>query len=551
MGILKRLAQRARERTFDFTRDTRGNVTIITTVTLVTMLVTVGGAIDLLNYEVTRKKAQSALDRGVLAASSTAQGMIDGASASERETQAREIVEAYFEAANIKFPANAKVTLLEDDPNTAEDETGTGIYRRVSASGGLPVPTRFLSLIDIDQFDVPVASTAAERDQDIEISLVMDISPSMVLQKVTVNGEKKTRFEALQDAAENFFSTVLANQAARERTSINLIPFAGSVSVGRNMFDHLIGSGTREHHFSSCFAFDDNDYTETKTVYDDATGENKTVKTNEVVNFSSSMQFDHFGGHEINTNWRSLGVQPYFCPTHYNDMDTDRSFDSKPTGKDWDNTRVDNRSSITYLENDPEVLTDIVKAYQPFFATATHVGIKWGLTLLDPGFRDTLQRANTSFSGNTANAFDSEFTDRPVDFQSQGSEKILIVMADGETTSEYKVNGSCSSIKSGGGYTSRKVAHSHDANFRCVQLAYGSDRNDTKFDDICEAARTNGVRVFTIAFGASLSSDTTTRLKSCATSSADFYAVSNDIGAAFDAIAGRIQLLKLVSERGM
>ena len=90
----------------------------------------------------------------------------------------------------------------------AAGEDGTLIGRRVSANYDLAVDTFFMPLIGIDTLGTTNAGTAEQKVQNVEISLVVDISGSM-------NG---TRLADLKTSAKDLLQVGHRKPAAKPAT---------------------------------------------------------------------------------------------------------------------------------------------------------------------------------------------------------------------------------------------------------------------------------------------------------------------------------------------
>ncbi|WP_434613612.1 hypothetical protein [Tabrizicola sp. M-4] len=95
--------------------------------------------------------------------------------------------------------------------------------RSVEVKGKIPVETMFMGASGVDVIDVGGRSVAEQRATNIEIVMVLDVSGSMAGSKMT----------ALKSAAKNFVSTVLANNT--NRISIAIVPYNGQVNLGPSL----------------------------------------------------------------------------------------------------------------------------------------------------------------------------------------------------------------------------------------------------------------------------------------------------------------------------
>jgi len=321
----------------------------MTAILFVPMALMAGGAIDLVAQERQRVALQNALDRGVLAA------------ASLNQTQDPKTLIKSFLA---EVPDAASATL---DVN---EEKKTN-YRKVSATATFNYGTVFMRLANINALPVSAVAAAQESRQNLELSLVLDISGSML-----DNGG----MTQLRPAAKSFLAAVLKDDT-KDFTSVNLIPFAGGVNIGDKVFDYLAGSSyTRRHTKSSCFEM-------LSTDFDAGTP-----------TWSARDQFPHFTFYNYNVS----GKQPWWCAT--------------------------SSASVAYMSNDLKDLQARVDALQPFDGTGTAYGMKWAELLLNPSMKPTFKAIADK---GLANTIPSVFSDRPASLTDGTTLKFIVLMTDG------------------------------------------------------------------------------------------------------------------------
>lgn len=185
-----------------------GSITIYSTMMLVLMLAITGASVDIMYQESVRVELQATLDRAVLAAADL-----------DQQQDPVAVVNDYV----------AKAGLSES--LTSVTATPVGNDRVVSAAADLSLASLFLQISGFQQLPVNVSSVAEERIANVEISLALDISGSMRF---------NDRIENLRPAATGFVEKVLSedNQGI---TTLNLIPFAGQVNPGDEMFAYFRG----------------------------------------------------------------------------------------------------------------------------------------------------------------------------------------------------------------------------------------------------------------------------------------------------------------------
>ncbi|WP_323784976.1 TadE/TadG family type IV pilus assembly protein [Thalassovita sp.] len=189
------------------------------------MLMVAGIGIDLMRYERDRAKLQNTLDRAVLAAADM-----------DQTADANSVVTDYFTKAGIaEYLTNVSV------------EEGLG-YKSVNATAQSHLSTNFLSLVGINELTAPASGGAAESIGSVEISLVLDVSGSM---------GSNSRLARLKPAAIEFVDAIL-DASSSGTASISIIPYAMQVNAGRSILEEY--TTTAEHDYSHCVNFNDDQF---------------------------------------------------------------------------------------------------------------------------------------------------------------------------------------------------------------------------------------------------------------------------------------------------
>lgn len=324
---------------------------------LIPMTLCAGGAVDLLRHEQIRVALQDSLDRGVLAAA-----------ALNQPNSARSTIEGYLKT--VSFGTPIALTVTEDRQINS---------RRVAATAMVAYPTTFLGLAGIRTLTVPAKASAQETRQNVEMSLVLDISGSMYDNQGMVQ---------LKPAAKNFVDAVL-KEDTRAVTSVSIVPFAGQVNLGEGVFDYLASQKNqpqnwkydRRHRLSSCFEMLDTDFGSAGMPF-----------------WPDRDQVPHFTFYNLN----STGKKPWWCPT--------------------------DDASISYLSNDPVYLKKRIDALQPFDGTGTAYAMKWAQLLLDPAMQSTV----TAIANRKLAPVPTSFVGRPAAFNDPDTLKFLVLMTDGQ-----------------------------------------------------------------------------------------------------------------------
>lgn len=247
--MLKRARSAWSGRLNRFRRDEDGSMILFGLFLLILMLMASGLAIDTMRAEYTRTTIQNTLDRAVLAAADLNQ-----------TEDARSVVIDYFDKAGMAQYLNADSIVV-----THSTAAGQLSFRRVSATASTEVDTLFMSMLGVDRIVSGGASTAEEGITDLEISLVVDVSGSMGWS----SSSGSTKIYELREAAKDFSYYMQCNPNAERnsnepctvedgKVSISLVPYAEQVTVGSTLLDKL--NVSNEHQSSDCVTFSGSEF---------------------------------------------------------------------------------------------------------------------------------------------------------------------------------------------------------------------------------------------------------------------------------------------------
>jgi|GEM_PF-2164243 len=507
-------------------REEAGSMTIFIAVMFTTMIGVAGIAVDIARFEAGRTELQAHLDNCTLSA------------ASLRQTEAPSVVlDACMAAAKL----DGKYTIK------TSNEVDTITYRRLDATGEMNMNTMFMKIFGVDDLGLAVSAAAEERVPFVEVSLVLDVSGSM----------KGSRLEKLIPAAQDFVDDLLlANDEENpNRVSISLIPYNSQVSAGKRLLSMVYGGYTPLHDNSYCVGWDAASFSDT--------------------GFSSFQmtQFTHSGYQNVGTNWNNHLVgyldQPY-CRTN-------------PNGQ------------ILPFSNNAAALKAQIGALKAFGPTSIDIGVKWGAALLDPSAQAVLAQLASPYQvdpqtgqfvvdpqtgtpvvvEDQTQSVDMGFIGRPVAYDDEETLKALVVMTDGENTTEYHIKNKYRGNGGSGVYykaSDDKYSFSYQWGSSWKQLSWddmwakvpvytyaqhkgggwwsyqtyniGNWEKNNRLSSICNAAKAKGVKIFGIAYSAT--GNGKAALENCATDSFYYDASETSISDTFDEIGGVIEKLKLV-----
>ena len=350
-----------------FASDEDGAVLVFSLVLFILMVMMGGFAVDLMRYETTRTTLQNTLDRSTLAAASLSQSLDPEA-----------VVRDYFTKAG-----------MAEYLTTVNVSKGLN-FREVNANAKADTKPFFLHMIGIDQFDAFGASTAEQRIDNFEISLVLDVSGSM-------SGMKLAN---LKTAAKDFVDTVLLSDPEK-RIAISIVPYNAQVNLGSVLRSKYTVSHDNGLAASNCLEVPDAMYgapgiSNTTPIplmaHADISG--STDRTNAPLSTTDSGALPNFGG--------------VHCKTTQNNI-------------------------VRLPSQNIALLKSQIDGLQASGNTSIMAGMKWGLALLDPQARPMFAALIA------ANAMPGKLESRPFNYDDPESTKVIVLMTDGEHVSHTYV----------------------------------------------------------------------------------------------------------------
>lgn len=257
-------------------------------------------------------------------------------------------------------------------------------FRTVSATARIASDPLFMSAVGVNSLSAPAAGTAEERIANVEISLVLDISGSMGWNNKIGN---------LRDAARSFVDTVIQEEGGG-LTTVSIVPYNATVNLGSTLAQYFTLSD--EHDYSRCAIFPTSAFT--------------------TLGISRSLELERLGHFDPNTrNWPTTEISSPWCPT-----------------SDY--------GAIVVHEEDAAVLRAHIDSLNAGGNTAIDLGMKWGIALLDPSSQGLV--ADMIADGHIT----PDAENRPAAFDDREAMKILVLMTDGENTTQFDLR---SQVKNG------------------------------------------------------------------------------------------------------
>lgn len=543
-----------------FRRDEDGSLIIFGLYMFVCMMIISGLAVDTMRAEYQRTKVQYTTDRCILAAASVKQSL-----------SAQNICDDYFAKAGMAGMAPT-TTVLEGDN-----------FRRVSAKyapDNVPtIDTIFMSesfrdLLEtrdgpdaggVNQLGTFASGVAVDGVDKVEISLVLDVSGSMTYRSAS----GQTKLKDLQDAAGEFIDTLMLDSPEDDTYSISVVPYATQVSVGANLLSKY--AVTNEHNYSHCADFQAADFTTTE------------------VNPADPLQrTGHF--HPWNNPYKNkddnISWQNRPCPTIASrailplsgDIDELKDYidnfqasgnTSTDLGIKWGAALLDPSAKdvVTALISDGDV--DAKFSDRPYEYSATN-NLKVIVVMTD-GANTSQYLLDSDVSSGLSNVWHRKESyyhrrrgwrerDRYVIYNENrwGSDKYY--HPEPESTGwgtwrsapnhadfvqlTYPELYDHASVRYVARYLMDPAGYNYSYWRYGVYSTVGQGPKDVRMDDVCTAAKDNGMLIFTIGF--EVSNSNATKLSECATTAGHFFRVEGvEISEAFASIAAQLHRLRL------
>lgn len=530
-----------------FAVDEGGSLVIFGLFVLILMLAAAGLGVDFMRMEAQRTRLQATLDRAVLAAASLDQPL-----------DADDVVLDYFARAGLGDYITA------DDVHSNELTTS----RRVSATAHMDMGTTFLRFAGINELGVPAAGAAEETAGETEISLVLDVSGSMGSWS-----SGSTKIAILRTAATQFVNIVMCNPSDPTETenctvtdgtvSVNLIPYAEQVLAGEALLDQF--SVSNEHDYSSCVTFAASDFSTTAitmqqplqrtghfdpwsnskkdasdwTCPPDAWREISPVNGNaaSLRTRIAALNADGNTSIDVGMKWASALLDPEARPAISALAATggvSADFDDRPIA--WDNARVKKvivlmtdgvNTSQHYLYDNsrsgPSLVWKAASSERYSIYRPSYNKYYWAET---GTWEDHPYGAGTeSVCGWVQNGWLWSYQCNDVPEDEGGA--VQLTFPELWAKKPWAWYDSFSWLPSPGSY-------------------YGTSTKNTRLQAICDAAKDQNIRVFTVGF--EVTSSSATVLRNCASAETDYFNVAgNGLTTAFAQIARQITKLRLVN----
>lgn len=400
LAKLRKTRQALRATSCSFAKEESGSLAVFALFLFMLMVMMGGIAVDLMRYEGMRTSLQNTLDRATLASAALSQRL-----------NPEDVVTDYFDKAGLAEYLTA-VSVAE------------GLnYREVVADARAATNPFFLHMIGIDEMDAPGHSKAEQRMTNVEIVLVLDVSGSMT----TVSANNLTRLVNLKNAAKEFVDTVLSSDA-EDRISIAIVPFNGQVNLGPTL--------RARYNFQN----------------------NHNVANVDCVDLPASVYTET--GMSTQLGLPMTAHADTYSPTYKVASYVDRlsSNDATPVNANrW--CPPSSANTVMMHSHDISALQAKINSLTAIGATSINAGMKWGMTLIDPGTQGVVSHFIN------IGAVPSMFDGRPFEFTDPETMKIIVLMTDGEHFAEERIKDNFKSGVTGANGTHAIYKSPYDGNF--------------------------------------------------------------------------------------
>lgn len=248
-------------------------------------------------------------------------------------------------------------------------------HRTVEAAAEHSLSANFLTLLGVENLHTSGIATAEERIANVEISMVLDISGSM---------GSNNKIGNLRNAATEFVETVI-KESDSGLTTVNVVPYNATVNLGSTVASYY--NLEDSHDYSNCAIFPSSAF--------------NTVTLNPASELKRLAHFDL---------WST-------------------STSSTPSFRSW--CADDDYGAIVVHSSDEDALKAHIASLGADGNTAIDLGMKWGVALLDPSSRPVVNgMINDGLVVGAASG-------RPADYTAVDAIKIVVLMTDGENTTQY------------------------------------------------------------------------------------------------------------------
>lgn len=454
---------RGRQRLASFARDTAGDVAIMFGLMTMAMFMLIGAAVDIGRWLNARDQTIAAIDAAVLAAGRALQ--TNGGNQADAIAMAK----VYYQEAT-----KNRLVVKNDNVSFSVVDNGTA----VQATGNAEINTPFMRLAGVNELPL-LKATQAEHSKSVlavggnaelnlEIAMMLDVSGSM--------GEG-SKLQDMKDAASDLVDIVVWNDQSQFKSRVSVVPFSADVRPPEAQAQGgLLGL------LNSLLSL-------------------VTPPTNSSWPASRS--------YNSKTYTRTACVGERMSTEKYTDVLPAANKYTTPVYTRGGSCSIAASGAVLPLTNDKTALKGKINSLVAQGGTAGHVGTAWAYYMLSPKWSSIVPSAA-----------------QPVAYNTPKTNKIAILMSDGEYNYTYGSNGIATDTTGSNG---------------------NSATSATQAVAICNQMKQQNIEVYTVGFDLGGNQTAINTLKNCATDASKAYNADNgdQLKAAFRDIALKVSSLYL------
>jgi Flp pilus assembly protein TadG len=496
-------------------RNVCGNTLVIVAFAMMPLIAMVGSGLDMARAYVARDRLQQACDAGSLAA----RRLLSGATLTTAvETEAK----TYF---NFNFP-QASFGTAAFTPVVTVPSIGT-----VKITASTTIPTTIMKLFGFSTMNLSTTCSATQDFVGTDIMLVLDMSGSMNCPTSRPNdacGEVEqsgSKMQALRDASESLYDTLKSAQDQLHANNLRLrygfVPYNATVNVGKQVYaenpNYIRNSAPYQSRTITTGWFG------ASANYGQLTLDTSSFKTGALVNTpgsypSSKSRWAGCIEERQTDNVTIDGGSATTAPASAWDLDVNMlpTVDSSRWAPWWPEAEFDpgtggqytaskycasTASRLKEYYDDKASYMAYINSLKPLGGTYHDIGVIWGARFISP---------DGIFASATPETNDPTDPDNPKKLRGFSVRKYMIFMTDGDMSPYLDVY-----TTYGAEERDKRVLGSSTGT--TTQLAAEQlQRHLQRFRMACNAAKSQGIQLYVIAFSTTLTTD----MENCATTKA-------------------------------
>jgi Flp pilus assembly protein TadG len=496
-------------------RNVCGNTLVIVAFAMMPLIAMVGSGLDMARAYVARDRLQQACDAGSLAA----RRLLSGATLTTAvETEAK----TYF---NFNFP-QASFGTAAFTPVVTVPSIGT-----VKITASTTIPTTIMKLFGFSTMNLSTTCSATQDFVGTDIMLVLDMSGSMNCPPSRPNDacgeieQSGSKMQALRDASESLYDTLKSAQDQLHANNLRLrygfVPYNATVNVGKQVYaenpNYIRNSAPYQSRTIT------NWYGNVYANYSQVTLDTSSFKTGALVNTPGTYPStrSRWAGciEERQTDNLAIdGGVATTAPASAWDLDVNMlpTADASRWAPWWPEAEFDPDTSGQYTASkycasaasrlkeyydDKAAYMAYIDNLKPLGGTYHDIGVIWGARFISP---------DGIFASATPETNDPADPDNPKKLRGFSVRKYMIFMTDGDMSPYLDVY-----TTYGAEERDKRVLGSSTGT--TTQLAAEQlQRHLQRFRMACNAAKSQGIQLYVIAFSTTLTTD----MENCATTKA-------------------------------